>query len=116
MKDTKAGWRNELVQVAAVAVAALQDEITGSTRREIGAESYILSLVMAERQRQESKWGTRTCPPKKWLRVLVEEVGEVAGEIENLDAFELDMTYLGERAAGELEDSRGVFYQGEPIR
>jgi NTP pyrophosphatase (non-canonical NTP hydrolase) len=37
--------------------------------------------VAAERVRQNGLWGRQDHAPKKWLAILVEEVGEVAAEI-----------------------------------
>lgn len=88
-------YRKELVQVAAVCLAAAQcrrldtTALDGNTQE--GARGWLemngLSmLVHKERHAQELKWGTRTgkeAPPEFWLAVLMEEVGEVAGEVLN---------------------------------
>jgi hypothetical protein len=85
-------YRSELVQVAAVCLAAAQCEEVDSTSLSADAEgirgrSSALTLqneVYGERQRQELKWGTRTrenAHPVEWLTILLEEIGEVAEEI-----------------------------------
>ena len=44
----------------------------------------IVELVRAERRRQIAKWGNRRdLHAETWLRILVEEVGEIAKEIED---------------------------------
>ena len=79
--------RAELIQVAAVAVAWITDLDKGSTGIAIldspiaEWDSYttrILEDIVAERGRQELKWGTRyELPPGEWSLILGEEVGEV---------------------------------------
>ncbi|MGI0011926.1 MAG: hypothetical protein ACREBU_00570 [Nitrososphaera sp.] len=68
-------YRSELIQVAAVAVAAIQTYDLGRTGLN---EAGILAEVREERKRQESKWGPQTHAPIKWLAILMEEVGEAA--------------------------------------
>lgn len=43
----------------------------------------VLGEVLAERQRQDAKWGAQNHAPEVWLMVLAEEVGEA-----NQAAFE----------------------------
>ena len=44
----------------------------------------IVELVRSERHRQIAKWGNRrNLHAETWLRILVEEVGEIAKEIED---------------------------------
>lgn len=86
-------YRDELVQVAAVALAAAQVDFVGHTDVDTGrprgvegarAHAALAFQVARERQRQEAKFGTRTpedVPPHLWLVILLEEVGEVADEI-----------------------------------
>lgn len=38
----------------------------------------IVSMVQAERLKQDKKWGIQDHPPEKWVAILVEEVGEAA--------------------------------------
>lgn len=45
-----------------------------------------LGAIQAERDRQDAKWGSqRRLPPDTWLRILVEEVGEVAEALNDHD-------------------------------
>ena len=78
----------ELIQVAAVALAAAQTFMYGNSSMENVEDqsrvSKLLSDVYAERESQEAKWGTRDSldsPPEHWLTIMGEEVGEVADEI-----------------------------------
>jgi hypothetical protein len=78
----------ELIQVAAVALAAAQTFMYGNSSMESSEDqsrvSKLLSDVYAERESQEAKWGTRyelDSPPEHWLTIMGEEVGEVADEI-----------------------------------
>ncbi|HUH35119.1 MAG TPA: hypothetical protein VL022_04735 [Moheibacter sp.] len=45
--------------------------------------------VVAERQRQQELWGDQTHSMSQWLAILVEEVGEVAKEVNEFN-FEDD--------------------------
>ncbi len=40
-----------------------------------------VSLIQAERQRQDHKWGEQNHSDMKWLAILMEEVGELAKAI-----------------------------------
>lgn len=71
-------YRDELVQVAAVAVAAIVDFDKGSTGE---SNSQAILDVLAERQKQEAKWGSQHHHPEKWFTILGEEVGEVAKDV-----------------------------------
>lgn len=80
-------YRSELIQVAAVALAAVQNWDINTTKLhgegvafDVGFQQ-LMDEVYEERVRQEAKWGTRDEPPGQWLTVLVEEVGEVAKAI-----------------------------------
>lgn len=59
----------ELVECAAVSVAAIED-VLGISRQEV------LLKISNERDRQESKWGPQSHDPNTWLAILGEEVGE----------------------------------------
>ena len=78
-------YGNELIQVAAVALAAWQDKYSGSTKLDTTGTNILAELihrVVIERELQEEKWGTRRgVLPAQWLAILVEEVGEVARAI-----------------------------------
>ena len=39
--------------------------------------------IVAERNRQDEKWGEQNHPPEWWLAILVEEVGEFAEAIQH---------------------------------
>ena len=57
----------------------MSDEL-GEVERVTGRQAEVLRLIVAERARQDCKWGTdftgRT--DERWLAILMEEVGEVA--------------------------------------
>lgn len=68
--------RQELIQVAAVAVAIVEDLDHGNTDH--GRSAAVLEEVQEERVRQDEKWGAQHHDPLTWLMILAEEVGEVA--------------------------------------
>ena len=72
--ELKAALRAELIQVAAVAVAIVEDLDYGKT----GAPSSAPTLreVWRERERQDDKWGPQHHDPTVWLAILGEEFGE----------------------------------------
>lgn len=80
-------YRSELIQVAAVALAAVQNldsgstELKGSTLGGFPDLSYYLVEVGNERHRQEKKWGAQNRVPVMWMTILMEEVGEAARAI-----------------------------------
>lgn len=86
--------REELVQVAAVAVAILEDldyGVADTSAKATDTPAYlfdlsqtdmILSDVSEERHRQDEKWGPQHNDPFTWLLILMEEVGEFAEEVE----------------------------------
>lgn len=102
--------REELIQVAAVAVAIVEDldyVVAGNpliTRR-------VLDDVLRERVRQDGKWGPQSHDPFTWLMILMEEVGEVAEEIDNSGAEQYPFSVIthnqiihaGQRAKAYLE-------------
>jgi len=67
--------REELIQVAAVAIAAVTDLDYGTTRPDDDGWP-VFEAVIAERERQESKWGPQHHSPMEWLTILGEEFGE----------------------------------------
>jgi NTP pyrophosphatase (non-canonical NTP hydrolase) len=81
------GLREELIQVAAVAVAAVQDIDIGHTSSPRGITGWrmdtedIINDIRAERERQEDKWGPQHHTPEEWMAILAEEVGEAAQDI-----------------------------------
>lgn len=49
---------------------------------EAGIQFAVMRKVVAEREKQDSKWGSqRHLTRERWLAILVEEVGEVAEAI-----------------------------------
>lgn len=44
-----------------------------------------LPSVLAERQRQDAKWGEQNHPPGTWLVILMEEVGEASQAVLEMD-------------------------------
>lgn len=70
------------MQVAAVAVAMVEDLDHGRTAEPGTSLEPILDEIVEERVAQELKWGPQHHDPFTWLQILMEEVGEVAEEIE----------------------------------
>ena len=70
-------YRTELIQVAAVAVAMIEDHDTGSAS---GGDltNQICVEVWEERERQNIKWGSQHHDIPMWLAILMEEVGEAS--------------------------------------
>lgn len=110
-------YRTEAIQVAAVAAAMVEDLDYGSAdvTRVIpdgqaggGAMRTLLGEVAGERVAQDAKWGPQHHDPTTWLMILLEEVGEVAEEIDfdgDLDPglLVLEARLLGEKAKAWLE-------------
>ncbi len=69
-------YREELIQVAAVAVAMIEDHDSGNGAH--GDYSDIMLDVAVERERQNIVWGPQHHDPSVWLAILMEEVGESA--------------------------------------
>lgn len=67
--------RDELIQVGAVAVAAVEDLDIKPDRL------MIFSEVNDERKRQDAKWGEQHHHIDEWLLILMEEVGEIAEHV-----------------------------------
>jgi hypothetical protein len=70
-------YRTELIQVAAVAVAMIEDLDTGAAS---GGDltNQICVEVWEERERQNEKWGPQHHDIPMWLAILMEEVGEAS--------------------------------------
>lgn len=83
----KNNYRTELIQVAAVALAALTDLDMAETgwHDQVCIEELLWAEILDERERQDTKFG-RQLPieldPEIWGAVLIEEVAEVLAEIE----------------------------------
>lgn len=85
LDEAKRRFVKELVQVAAVAVAAIQRIESGSTKLEketdpLPWEEVILDRVRDERDRQEEKWGPQYHSPTFFMAILGEEFGEACTE------------------------------------
>lgn len=101
--------RAELIQIAAVALAAAQCDEVGTTALDPSNEGVmgraalerLLNEVREERRRQELKWGPRTSNP--WLDILLEEVGEWAAELPDGTPGKQDAMVLGAHARARLE-------------
>lgn len=76
MKDWKKAYRAELIQVAAVAIAAIQDFDQGNTNIDRTTFDNIVNEIFCERQFQFHKWGSQHHTPFLWNTILGEEVGE----------------------------------------
>lgn len=95
MTDTKA-LEAELIQVAAVAVAIVEDLRYGAANIKLVVPGFpvfstelapmsrtvdVLNRVYEERDRQHDKWGPQHHDPITWLAILAEEVGEAGREL-----------------------------------
>lgn len=78
--------REELIQVAALAVAWIEqldlDGMDATYSNEMGHFHGIANEIQDERYRQDEEWGAgRTVHPLTVLAALAEELGEVAQEV-----------------------------------
>ncbi len=111
-------YRKELVQVAAVCAAMAQVSLTDTTSLDATNEGVagrfalerFVSDIRDERKAQELKWGARNsreAPPELWLLILMEEVGEVAEEMNAQEPERVEIlneiVALGNRCRGLLE-------------
>ena len=90
-------YRSELIQVAAVALAAVQCEDSGTTHIDVRSSllDELLQEVANERVRQEMKWGPQSHPRAWWLTILAEEFGEAARAVlEDNFAHERDVATI----------------------
>ena len=71
-------FREEMVQVAAVAVSIIEDMIYGEAGLSDSCTDDVLENIKAERAAQDLKWGPQHHTPEMWLAILMEEVGEAA--------------------------------------
>lgn len=83
LTDLEHAYRKELIEIAAVAISAIEDLDYGEAdhRRFLGwhdpyTENPAFRDVWEERIRQDSKWGPQTHDPRAWLTILGEEFGE----------------------------------------
>ena len=72
-------YREELIQVAAVAVAMI--EVEDRLSADLDGTMGILEEVYQERVAQNLKWGAQGHNQSTWMLILMEEVGETAEEI-----------------------------------
>lgn len=99
MSNAHTNLRAELIQVAALAVAAVEDIDKGSS--DISREAWsisgktefytsdVLDAVFAERVRQDKKWGPQHKRLASWLLYIGEELGECCKELgDNEDTLE----------------------------
>lgn len=56
---------------------------SGSVRRATTRKS--LESILTERMRQDKRWGIQNHNPDRWVRILMEEVGEFCEELDNND-------------------------------
>jgi len=77
----------ELIQVAAVATASLENMLYGQAAFEARVGSIqlqgeeVLDLVADERASQDVKWGEQRHSRLEWAMILAEEIGEWAEEV-----------------------------------
>ncbi len=74
-------YRDELIQVAAVAVAIVQDLDTGSAKVGLGDLDEVMNDVRVERKRQNARFGAQHHTDFGWSGILIEEIGEWAAEV-----------------------------------
>lgn len=75
--EKRAHYISELIQTAAVAVAAAENELYGrSDCMDAGQTNMILNMISAERDHQDEKWGPQNHDRVWWMVVLGEEFGE----------------------------------------
>lgn len=80
-------YKDETIQVAAVAAAMLEDISFGEANFERKLPSGqkqgkpVLAAIGFERQKQDEKWGAQHHDPFAWLMILMEEVGELIEEV-----------------------------------
>ena len=90
--------RNELVQIAAVAVAWIEVIDYGvagdpDTYPGVARVESILGDIEDERIRQNAKWGPQSHASPIWSMILVEEVGEAVLEV--VRGAQMDGSYHG---------------------
>jgi len=80
--------QEELVQIMAVGVSIIEDQMFGSAdgdkqipSRVDGEDQtgFVLTLIRQERESQDDKWGAQHHDVEEWSMILVEEIGEWAG-------------------------------------
>ena len=74
MTTRKEHYREELIQVAAVAIAAIQVIDTG--KAELSTARDIFDQILLERIKQNKKFGVQEHNPFIWMTILGEKFGE----------------------------------------
>ena len=81
--ELREALRTELIQVAAVACAIVEDLDYGESnfaaegRNEVSPRGLeVIAAVAHERRNQDNKWGPQHYDPTVWLAILGEEFGE----------------------------------------
>ncbi len=75
--------RDELIQVAAVACAIVEDIDYGMAQHHLEHHGWSVIIdVRSERERQDEKWGPQHHTSVEWLMILLEEVGEAAKAVD----------------------------------
>lgn|GEM_PF-5055008 len=91
--------RDELLQVAAVACAIIEDLTFGQANSQDRAglrsgwdsqAELVLADIEAERICQDDKWGPQHHTPIEWLMILLKEVGKVADVLQVPDVLGLE--------------------------
>jgi hypothetical protein len=78
--------RNELIQVAAVCVAIVEDLDWGQANVGINLAAPDIPIfedIHAEREAQDLKWGPQSHTVVEWIAILGEEFGEAAQAANN---------------------------------
>jgi NTP pyrophosphatase (non-canonical NTP hydrolase) len=96
-------------------------KVVGRTHEEMSSLARALSLVVGERARQDKKWGSqRHLTTEMWLKILVEEIGEVAKADlgGDMDEWRKEMTQVATVAVCALEcwaSEEAVDFGGGPV-
>lgn len=71
-----------------------------------GRKAEVITRILAERERQDKKWGTEPLPPVRWLVVLGEEFGEVSRALhdDKPDEYYEEMIHVAAVALSACED------------
>lgn len=107
------GSRPTLAAPFAASASAWGAEVAGkmSLRR-------VLAAVIAERQRQDAKWGEQNHTPEKWFVILAEEFGEVAraiyeGDLKHAQTELVEVAAVAVAMMQSMERNQGVMVEGD---
>lgn len=67
------------------ALEIIADDIIPEHKPVLSFANEALALVLKERARQDDLWGEQNHSPERWLRILTEENGEAAKEMDRDD-------------------------------